>query len=1107
MAIVPATLTSPANGSVLPGSLVTFQWTPGAGVTDYWLCVSSVAAGQCEIYNIDQNTLDQGPTYSHTLAGLPTDGRPIYVRLSSEDPATNWYSVDYTFVAAGGSFVPAAITSPASGTDLTASSATFQWTAGANVSDRWLYISNVRPGGSELYNAEQGAATSRTVSGLPTDGSTLYVRLASLNASTNTWFNIDYTYVASGAFQPATLLFPASGSTFTSSTAIFQWSPGVLVSDYWLYVSNTAAGNGELYSADQGTGTLRAVTGLPVNGSPIYVRVASKNAITGLWTNQDYVYTAFTSTGNAVTFVGTDWQTEGDWNGVYGQDGNVIAQSSTAPPSYSGWNPMSTTNLGYYADFSTDPRGPVQPKYNFDSGSRLIAHFYNRYYMEFQVNTTDRQSHRLALYFSDWQPAQPLQAFPLKRSITIHVRDTDSGAILDTRILSDYTAGVYLVYNYVGNITFHIENNYPPVNTDGVTRDLPNGTVTAFFWGGQGLPPQNGSPAALSISSSHTGNFTQGQTGAYHLTVSNSAAAGATTKPVTVTERVPSGLTLVSLAGAGWTCSGATCTRADSLPAGASYGAITATVSVAPNAPSPQVNTAFVSGGTSPVAAAADNTVINPNPPVLSIAKTHSGNFQQGQTGATYTVTVSNAAGAGATNSAVTVTEAPPSGLTLVSMAGSGWSCSGVTCTRADSLSGGASYPAITVTVNVAANAPTSLSNSVSLSGGGSAAANAADNTTIVPTQGLRFVPVTPCRAVDTRNPTGPFGGPQLAGGASRDFTLPNSACGIPSTALAYSLNVAAVPAGLLGYLTLWPSGQTQPVASTLNSLDGRVKSNAAIIPAGAGGAISVFASNATHVILDVDGYFVANTDPSALAFFPVAPCRIADTRSASAPLGGPSLTAGQTRAFPVLSSACNIPATAQAYSLNLAAVPKGPLGYLTAWGAGQSQPGVSTLNAPTGTVTANAAIVPAGSAGAIDIFASNATDLVIDINGYFAPMTTGGLSLYPVTPCRTLDTRQPAGSQPISGAHNVLVSAQACGISPSAQAYIFGATVVPPGALGYLTLWPQGQTQPNVAALNAVDGAVTSNLAIVPSSNGSISVFPSNPTHLILDIFGYFAP
>ena len=371
--------------------------------------------------------------------------------------------------------------------------------------------------------------------------------------------------------------------------------------------------------------------------------------------------------------------------------------------------------------------------------------------------------------------------------------------------------------------------------------------------------------------------------------------------------------------------------------------------------------------------------------------------------------------------------------------------------------------------------------------------------------QPLRFVPITPCRIADTRKTAGDFGGPSIAGGGSRDFNIPASACGVPSTAQAYSLNVAVVPLGPLGYLTLWPAGQTMPVASTVNSLDGRIKSNAAIVPAGAVGAVSVFASNSTDVVLDINGYFVSAADPTALAFYPITPCRIADTRKAALGLlGTPSMAGQESRTFPVLSGTCNIPATAQAYSLNFTAVPPAPLGYLTTWPTGQAKPQASSLNAITGTVTANAAIVPAGTSGSIDVFASNPTDVVIDINGYFAPMVTGGLSLYGVTPCRLLDTRKPAGSPPVTSL-DVAVSASACGIPANAQAHVFSVTVVPPAPLGYLTLWPQGQTRPTVSTLNAVDGAITSNLAIVPTTNGSISAFASNLTHLILDISAYF--
>jgi len=137
----------------------------------------------------------------------------------------------------------------------------------------------------------------------------------------------------------------------------------------------------------------------------------------------------------------------------------------------------------------------------------------------------------------------------------------------------------------------------------------------------------------------------------------------------------------------------------------------------------------------------------------------------------------------------------------------------------------------------------------------------------------------------------------------------------------------------------------------------------------------------------------------------------------------------------------------------------------------------------------------------------TNSSDLVIDVNGYFAPPDVGGLSLFNLAPCRVVDTRNPPGSPPFNGAIDVNVGASPCGAPSAARSYVLNATVVPPAPLGFLTLWPQGAPQPLVSALNAADGAVTSNMAIVPTTNGSISAFGSSATHLVLDISGYFAP
>ncbi len=315
-----------------------------------------------------------------------------------------------------------------------------------------------------------------------------------------------------------------------------------------------------------------------------------------------------------------------------------------------------------------------------------------------------------------------------------------------------------------------------------------------------------------------------------------------------------------------------------------------------------------------------------------------------------------------------------------------------------------------------------------------------------------QLVPVTPCRLVDTRKSGGP-----IQGNTSRDFTIPQlGGCNIPTTAAAYSLNVTVVPPAPLGYLTIWPTGESQPLVSTMNSLDGRIKANAAIVPAGSQGAVSVFVSNTTDVVLDIDGYF-APISGSTLAFYPLTPCRVADTRKNNFPqgLGSPHLSGTVARDFPVLNAAsCNIPSSAQAYSLNFTAVPYpamgNPLGYLELWPTGQKPANpVSTLNNLTGTIVANAAIVPAGTGGDITAYASNDTDLVIDINGYFAPAGQGGLSLYSVAPCRVIDTRKIGNGQPFSGTLSppVDVVDSVCGPPSTAQAYVFNATVVPTGA------------------------------------------------------------
>jgi hypothetical protein len=121
-------------------------------------------------------------------------------------------------------------------------------------------------------------------------------------------------------------------------------------------------------------------------------------------------------------------------------------------------------------------------------------------------------------------------------------------------------------------------------------------------------------------------------------------------------------------------------------------------------------------------------------------------------------------------------------------------------------------------------------------------------------------------------------------------------------------------------------------------------------------------------------------------AFIAVLPCRVVDTRGANGPYGGPPLPPNFARTFDIDDGPCGIPAGTEAYSLSIGAIVPPADGFLTAWPTGSPQPPVSQLNFLAGKVIANAAIVPGGVNGAIDILVNvGVTHIYIDINGYFS--------------------------------------------------------------------------------------------------------------------------
>ena len=591
------------------------------------------------------------------------------------------------------------------------------------------------------------------------------------------------------------------------------------------------------------------------------------------------------------------------------------------------------------------------------------------------------------------------------------------------------------------------------------------------------------SSAVLGIAKTHGGSLSPGQTGATYSIMVGNAGTGPTSGTVTVTDALPAGLTLVSMAGTGWNCSSNTCSRGDALSPAASYPSITVTVNVAAGASSEVTNRATVSGGGAGPATASDPTAILSPPAAPTLVSPINGAIAT-----TFAPTLAWNAAGGATSYDVYF--------------GSSSSPPRVTSTTATMFAPGPLSQATYYWRIEAANA-TGVTTSPTWS-----------FTTGVPPVGSRFVPVNPCRVADTRYPEGPFGGPTMTAASIRSFPIPQSRCNIPPTAVAYAFNVTVVPHGPLGYLTLWPSGGPPPFASTLNSFGGLVVANAAIVPAGADGAVSVFVSNQTDVILDVNGYFDPDAATAGYVFYAATPCRIVDTRSLAGQFGGPSMYAGQTREFPFLLGSCGVPAWAAAFSLNVTAVPATDfLGYLTTWPTGPSLPMVSTLNSWTGKVVANAALVPGGANASVSVFVTDPANVIMDLNGYFGMPGPGALAFSAVTPCRVADTRNADGpfggpEMEASTVRSFAIQAGGCNIPSTAAAYSVNVTVVPDGPLSYLTAWPTGSIQPFVSTLNSFDGTVVANAAIVPAgTTGAISIFVTSRTHVILDINGYFAP
>jgi hypothetical protein len=252
---------------------------------------------------------------------------------------------------------------------------------------------------------------------------------------------------------------------------------------------------------------------------------------------------------------------------------------------------------------------------------------------------------------------------------------------------------------------------------------------------------------------------------------------------------------------------------------------------------------------------------------------------------------------------------------------------------------------------------------------------------------GANFSGIQPARLLDTRSGADSTTVDGLFLGIGRrapgDSTLPVAGRGgVPKTASAVAVNVTVVAPAGAGFVTVYPCGQSVPLASTLNFVAGAIISNAAMVKLGAGGAICAFTNVETDLIVDVNGY---DSDLSLAQF--VEPTRILETRTGlttadhSFEAGG--LRPGDSVLELPIGGRLGIPTKIRAAVLNVTVTEATAPGFVTLYPCGGTRPVASTLNYGKGATVANLAVAPTTKDGKVCIYTQTPTHVVVDLSGY----------------------------------------------------------------------------------------------------------------------------
>ena len=261
----------------------------------------------------------------------------------------------------------------------------------------------------------------------------------------------------------------------------------------------------------------------------------------------------------------------------------------------------------------------------------------------------------------------------------------------------------------------------------------------------------------------------------------------------------------------------------------------------------------------------------------------------------------------------------------------------------------------------------------------------------------------------------------------------------------------------------------------------------------------------------------------------PLTPYRIYDTRTNTTPVyagAGLSLEAGVARSVQVGNTGSTltnrVPLGAAAVVLNVTVTDPQSAGFLKVYPTGTATPpNVSSLNVKAGEVRANNVTVTLPSDGYIDFLAQVPMNLIVDVQGYYLSTSE---PLYPtgrfrsMSPQRIFDTRP--GTENVSAWTSGLAGPTTAGqtfnvdvavggssfLGDDIRAVVMNVTAIGLSTPGFVTVWPTGETRPNVSNVNFSPGAVVPNLVVVPvGTSGDVSVYTSSPMHLLADVQGYF--